>query len=69
MANISGCNESVLYMPALESWDDCSAMADRLAAVEQRLSSIEGRLGNKVDVEIAMTDTNNREVAVTVLAE
>lgn len=49
-----------------------SAIADirtAISGLSQRISAIETLVGNKKNAEISMTDSNNNEVTVTVLAE
>lgn len=40
-----------------------------LSGLSRRISAIETLIGNKTNTELSMTDSNNNEVTVTVLAE
>lgn len=63
-----GCSGGSIHIPTV-GCDDCHDFAEELERVKAQVVALEQRIGNKTDTIIAMTDTNNQEVSVTVLAE
>lgn len=69
------CNTNAIYIPEAPC-DDCGdlrsdvkELQDSVAVLVTKMTAIEALIGNKQNTVIAMTDTNNNEVSVTVLAE
>ena len=63
-----GCSGGAIHIPTA-GCDDCEDFAQELALVKNKVLAIEDLIGNKVNTIISMTDANNNEVSVTVLAE
>lgn len=69
------CEGDGIYIPT-EECDSCGSMVEELealkatvAAQSAEITTLKGLIGNKTNTVIAMTDSNNNEVSVTVLAE
>lgn len=62
------CEGDGVYIPTGEC-DSCGQLTRELAELKAEVTNLKTLIGGKTNTIIAMTDTNNNEVSVTVLAE
>lgn len=67
----SGCDCKVgpIFIPTPSPCSECGTMERDLEMLKDRVLELENLIGEKTDTVIAMTDTNNNEVSIVVLAE
>lgn len=62
------CDGDGVYIPTGEC-DSCGQLVEEVEALKSEVAALKTLIGGKTNTVIAMTDTNNNEVSVTVLAE
>ena len=63
------CTGNGVYIPTTDPCGECGSFEQEIEILKDRVSTLEELLAGKTDTQIAMTDANNNEVTITVLAE
>lgn len=68
-ASVYACNDNPIFIPTPSPCSECGTMERDLELLKFKVQALENLIGEKTDTVIAMTDTNNNEVSIVVLAE
>lgn len=63
------CAGNGVYIPTTDPCGECGSFEQEIEILKDRVSTLERLLAGKTNTAIAMTDSNNHEVTITVLAE